>query len=85
MSSCRVYVSAIQNVFDDRVIRRGLWPSRSLDLNPCDFYLCGTLKSKVHVNNLESLEALKQDIRHEIGDISQNELRCVAGDVQPTR
>lgn len=29
---------------DDSIINKGLWPDRFPDLNPCDFYLCITLK-----------------------------------------
>ncbi|KAJ4443075.1 hypothetical protein ANN_04725 [Periplaneta americana] len=42
-----VSVTAIQEVFDDRV-ESGLWPVGSPDLNLCYFYLWGTLKSKVY-------------------------------------
>ena len=44
-------MTAIQHVFDDRVISCGLWPARLPDLNPSDFYLWSTLKSKVYANN----------------------------------
>ena len=74
-------MTAIQNVFDKRVTSRGLWPARSPDLNSCDFYLWGTLKSKIYANNLHSLEELKQNVRYEIGVISENELRRVSGHV----
>ena len=73
--------TAIQNVLDDRIISPGLWPAKSLRLNACDFYLWGTLQSKVYANNPHSLEKLKQNIRYEIGDISENELRRVIGHV----
>jgi hypothetical protein len=39
---------------------------RSPNLNPSDFYLWGTLKEKVHVNNPRSLDQLQENIRHEI-------------------
>jgi hypothetical protein len=45
---------------EDRIISKDLWPPRSPDLNPCDFYLWGRLKSVVHTNNTYDLEALKQ-------------------------
>ena len=51
------------------------------DLNPCDFYLWGILKSKLYANNPHSLEEVKKSIRHKIGAISENELRRVAGHV----
>jgi hypothetical protein len=43
-----------------------LWPARSPDLNPCDFYLWGTLKDAIYVNNSHSLGELKEYIRQEI-------------------
>jgi hypothetical protein len=42
---------ALDNVFGERIISPGLWPPQSPDLNSCDFYLWGTLKEKVYVNN----------------------------------
>ena len=38
-------------IFDRRIISKNLWPPRSLNLTPCDFYLCGTLKNKVYTDN----------------------------------
>jgi hypothetical protein len=60
---------ALDEVFGERVISRGLWPPRSHDLNPCDFYLWGTLKEKVYVKNPHSLEELQENIKHEISAI----------------
>jgi hypothetical protein len=31
--------NVLNEVFEKRLISRGLWPARSPDLNPCDFYL----------------------------------------------
>jgi hypothetical protein len=38
---------AVFGEFDgkDRIISKGLWPPRSPDLNPCDFYFGGKLKN----------------------------------------
>jgi hypothetical protein len=55
----KLSLNALNVVFGERVISRGLWPPRSSDLNPCDLHLWGTLKEKVHVNNPLSLEELK--------------------------
>jgi hypothetical protein len=35
---------AMDEVFDEQVISQGLWPLKSPDLNPCDFYVWGMLK-----------------------------------------
>jgi hypothetical protein len=44
-------IHVLNEVFENRLISRGLWPARSPDLNPCDFYLWGNLKDKVYSNN----------------------------------
>lgn len=38
------------------------WPPRSPDLNPCDFYLWGTLKTKVYNTPVNTIEELWQRI-----------------------
>ena len=43
------------------------WPARSPDLNPCNFFFWGYLKSKVYINRpAVSIEQLKDAIRQEI-------------------
>jgi hypothetical protein len=44
-------LTALERVFGDRIISRGLWPVRSPGLTPCGFYLWGNLKDKVHRTN----------------------------------
>jgi hypothetical protein len=63
---------------EDRIISKGLWPPRSPDLNTCDFYLWGKLRSVAYANNLHILEALKQNIREAIYNIQQRELQQVS-------
>jgi hypothetical protein len=41
-------IQALSNVFGDRNISSGIWPSHSPDLNPSDFFFCGSLKAKVY-------------------------------------
>ncbi|GFG40733.1 hypothetical protein Cfor_01122, partial [Coptotermes formosanus] len=45
--TAHVSLEALRKVFDGLVISRGLWPPRSPDLTPCDFYLWESLKDKV--------------------------------------
>ena len=40
--------SYLEGKFGDRFLKSSIWPPRSPDLNPCDFSLWGTLKSKVY-------------------------------------
>ena len=45
-----------------------LWP-RLPDLSPCDFFLWEYLKSKVYVNQPQTLEELRANIKPEIARI----------------
>ena len=55
----------LRPVFEDRIIRRRadvVWPPRSCDSTPLDYYLCYTDKP-------ETIDALKNNIRKVIGEI----------------
>ena len=69
----------IERVFHDRIISRDLWPTRSSDMIPCDFYLWGRLKNAVYRTNPRTLEELKRNIRDEINNISRGELQRIMG------
>ena len=45
------------------------WPARSPDLNPCDFFLWGYLKSKVYINRPQTIAQLKDYILQEAAAI----------------
>jgi hypothetical protein len=53
------------------------WPARSPDLNACDFFLWGNLKSKVYEKKPSTTEDLKQNIREEGAAISPTMLQRV--------
>ena len=55
----------IAEIFENRIISRGLWPAPSPDLTAWDFYLWGNLKNKVYKTNPHTLYKLKQNIRTE--------------------
>ncbi|GFX61598.1 transposable element tc3 transposase [Trichonephila clavipes] len=62
----------------ERVISRQfrhLWPPRSLDLNPCNFWLWGHLKHLVSCDQPKTLPDLKDSISRHVLNISQNTLR----------
>jgi hypothetical protein len=69
----------IEQFFGQRVISKGLWPPRSPDLSPPDFFLWGYLKSKVYENKPETLLALRQNIVQEVTRIPLQLLRSVSG------
>ncbi len=54
-----------------------MWPPRSPDLNPCDFYLWGHLKSVVYNPLPKTLDDLKENIRREIKKIPKDVLNSV--------
>ena len=51
------------------------WPAHSPNLNPCNFFLWGYLKSKVYINRPGSIEQLKDAIRQKITAIL-HEMTC---------
>jgi hypothetical protein len=80
----KINFEALREVFTDSIISRGLWPPRSPDLTPCDFYLWESLKDKVCKTNSHTLEELRNNIRREISAISWKNSReltssCSAG------
>jgi hypothetical protein len=56
-------INVLNEVFEDRLISRGLWPARSPDLNPCYFYLWRNLKDKVYSNNPHTLDESKAFVK----------------------
>jgi hypothetical protein len=74
-------INVLNEVFEDRLISGGLWPARSPDLNPCDFYLLGNLKDKVYSNNLHTLDELKQSNRETVTCIEASELKLVSNSI----
>jgi hypothetical protein len=70
----------LDEVFRNRCIgRRGQieWPARSRDLTPLDFFYGGYLKSEVYVTKPNTVEYLKQRVRHEIRQITAEMLQNV--------
>jgi hypothetical protein len=74
-------INVSNEVLENRLISRGLWPARSPDLNSCDFYLWGNLKDKVYSNNPQTLVKLKQSIRETILSIEVSELKLVSNNI----
>lgn len=73
-------IGILRDMFPGRLISlRGDigWPARSPDLNPCDFFLWGYLKSKVYMHRPRSTEQLKDAICQEIAAIPHEMIRRV--------
>ena len=65
-------LDVLHSVFEDRIIRRRtdvVWPPRSCDLTPLDYYLWGAVKDKCYADKPETIDALKDNIREAIGEI----------------
>lgn len=70
----RVARETLNIKFPDRWIGRGgpvIWPARSPDLNPLDFYLWGHMKSLVYATPVASEEDLIARIAVAAGDIAE--------------
>ena len=68
-----------QHFTDDRVISRAFpmnWPPRSPDLNPCDFWLWGYLKSVVYQGHVPDIPTLKERIMLHVRRINTDMLRA---------
>ena len=59
-------------VFEDRIISRRadvVWPLRSYNLTPLDYYLWDAVKDKCYADKPKTIDALKNNIREDIGEI----------------
>lgn len=63
--------------FKEKFINKNLWPPRSPDLNPCDFFLWGHLKEVVYNPLPKTLDELKANLEREIKKISPETLKNV--------
>lgn len=61
--------------FSERFINKNQWPPRSPDLNPCDFFLWGYLKSVVYNPLPKTIDDLKSNIEREIKNINKEILK----------
>ena len=65
----------MENVWSYRRGKAGpyrLWPSRSPDLNPCDYFLWGYLKVRVYCPRPRTLKELEANIRREVDALKNN-------------
>ena len=67
-------------VFEDRIISRRfvvVWPPRSSDLIPLDYYLWSAVKDKCYADKRETIDTLKDNIRKAIGEIQLHTINNV--------
>lgn len=67
----------LEGKFNVKFINKTQWPPRSPDLNPCDYFLWGYLKSKVYRPLPKTLDDLKTNITREINNINTSVLESV--------
>lgn len=69
----RASMQVLNQMFPGRIISHRadlLWPPRSPDLAPADFFLWGYLKEKVYSHHPRTINALKEAIRAEMANIA---------------
>jgi hypothetical protein len=75
--TARATIEYLRQFYDERIVSQGLWPARSPDLTPPDYFLFGHVKNNVYKNRLHNLDELQQAIRQEIQNITQEQLQHV--------
>ena len=64
----------IESFFKTELSQKNLWPTRSPDLTPADFFLWGLLKGKLYKNTPRTIQQLKDAIRQEIQAVNVDTL-----------
>ena len=78
--TARSTMDFLRSIFPGKVISRFgdvPWPARSPDLTSPDFFLWGYLKEKVYASPIHSIDELKERIREEVRNVSQETLQHV--------
>ncbi|GFW04067.1 uncharacterized protein TNCV_2051831 [Trichonephila clavipes] len=78
--TARATIDLLKDTFGDRLISRFgpvNWPPRSCDLTPLDYFLWGYVKPLVYADKPQTLDHLKDNIRHVISDIPPQMLEKV--------
>lgn len=73
--TARAKMALLQEKFGDWIISKNadfVWPPRSCDLTPLDYFLWGYLKSLVYANKSATIEALKTNIERCIREINRD-------------
>jgi hypothetical protein len=68
----------LQEIFAKRIVGRGVWPPRSPDLIPIDFFVLVFLKERVYSNNSRSLGELKHNVEQSVANTDPETLGNVA-------
>jgi hypothetical protein len=71
-------MALLRQFFGEESISKGLWPPRSPDLSPPDFFLWGHLKGHVYDSNPHTTVDMKTNISESTASTNQRTLRRVA-------
>ncbi len=70
-------MDVLTGFFEDRIISKGMWPARSPNLTPPDFFLWAYLKNSVYFNKPTTVDELKTEIEAQIHNIDENTCKHV--------
>jgi len=65
----------LSSKFGTKFIDKSQWPAHSPDLNPCDYFLWGYLKSRVYNPIPKDLTELRSNLEREVKNLSKNVLK----------
>jgi DNA-binding Lrp family transcriptional regulator len=72
-----VSMAYLNDRFPQRLIGKGRWPSRSPDLNICDWFLNGLIHGKVYTENARTVDQLKAKILEIVNNVTPQILQDV--------
>ena len=70
--TAKAILDVLRPVFEDGIISCRadvVWPPRSCDLTPLNYFLWGTAKDKCYTDKPETIDVLKNNIREAIGEM----------------
>ncbi len=70
-------MDVLTEFFEYRIILKGTWPVRRIDLTPPDFFLWAYLKNSVYFNKPTTVDELKTKIEAQIHKIDENTCKHV--------
>jgi len=75
--TARMSMTLLDDVFADRTISKTIWPPRSPDLSPPDFFLWCARKNSVYSKNPHTIDGLKMAISEYIRNVDRAVLNTV--------
>ena len=70
-------MALLDDVFADRITSKTIWPPRSPDLSPPDFFFWGVMKNSVYSNNPHVIDDFKMAITEYIWNVDRAVLNTV--------